>query len=175
MNRRGFLFAAGAGLGATAISLPPSVRTRATGNVLPAAPTPDPAAWPDNNIPLEWLGHATVLINFYGMHVLTDPALFRRIGVDLRLATVGPLRLTACALPAAQLPDIDVVLLSHAHFDHLDTASLGAMRGHPVVVSAPKTADLVPRRGVAGCMNSGGTRRHTFAPAEAIWRSGRSR
>jgi hypothetical protein len=67
MNRRGFLFAAGAGLGATAISLPPSVRTRATGNVLPAAQTPDPAAWPDNNITLEWLGHATVLINFYGM------------------------------------------------------------------------------------------------------------
>jgi L-ascorbate metabolism protein UlaG (beta-lactamase superfamily) len=150
MNRRGFLLAAGAGLGAAAISLPPPMLVRMTGTVLPAAHTPDPAAWSDNSITLAWLGHATVLINFYGVRVLTDPALFRRIGVDVRLTTVGPLRLTACALPAAQLPDIDVVLLSHAHFDHLDTASLGALRGHPVVVSAPKTADLVPRGRVVG-------------------------
>jgi L-ascorbate metabolism protein UlaG (beta-lactamase superfamily) len=76
--------------------------------------------------------------------------LFRRIGVDVRLATVGPLRLTACALPAAQLPDVDVVLLSHAHFDHLDTASLRTLRGRPVVVTAWKTADLVPAGRVAG-------------------------
>jgi len=150
MNRRGFLLAAGAGLGAAAISLPPPMLVRMTGRVLPAAHTPDPAAWSENRITLAWLGHATVLINFYGVHVLTDPALFRRIGVDVRLTTLGPLRLTACALPAARLPDIDVVLLSHAHFDHLDTASLAALRGHPVVVSAPKTADLVPGRGVVG-------------------------
>src|ERR1051325_4478415 len=106
----------------------------------PSAPTPD--RWTDNAITLAWLGHATVLINFYGVRVLTDPALFPRIGVDLRLMTIGPLRLTACALPAARLPEIDVVLLSHAHFDHLDTASLGALRGQPIVVTAPKTADL---------------------------------
>jgi L-ascorbate metabolism protein UlaG (beta-lactamase superfamily) len=152
MNRRGFFFTAGAGLGAAAISLPPSMRDRMTGDVLPAAHAPDSATWSDNTITLAWLGHATVLINFYGVRVLTDPALFRRIGIDLRLATLGPLRLTACALQPAQLPDIDVVLLSHAHFDHLDTASLGALRGNPVVVSAPKTADLVPRRGVAGVL-----------------------
>lgn len=144
------MLAAGAGLGMTATSLPPHMLARMTGNVLPAAHTPDPTIWSDNSITLAWLGHATVLINFYGVRVLTDPALFPRIGVDVGLATVGPMRLTACALPAAQLPDIDVVLLSHAHFDHLDTASLGALRGHPVVVSAARTADLVPRRRVVG-------------------------
>jgi L-ascorbate metabolism protein UlaG (beta-lactamase superfamily) len=148
MNRRGFLLAAGTGLGLAAISLPPQMVVRMSGDVLPAPHTPDPAAWSDNSITLAWLGHATVLINFYGVRVLTDPALFPRIGVDLRLTTVGPLRLTACALPAAQLLEIDVVLLSHAHFDHLDTASLRALRGHPVVVTAPKTADLVPVRAV---------------------------
>ena len=148
MNRRGFLLAAGAGLGLAAISLPPQMVVRMSGDVLPAPHTPDPAAWSDNSITLAWLGHATVLINFYGVRVLTDPALFPRIGVDVRLTTVGPLRLTACALPAPQLLEIDVVLLSHAHFDHLDTASLRALRGHPVVVTAPKTADLVPVRAV---------------------------
>jgi L-ascorbate metabolism protein UlaG (beta-lactamase superfamily) len=150
MNRRGFLLAAGAGLGVTAISLPSQMLVRMTGDMLPAAHTPAPETWSDNSITMAWLGHATVLINFYGVRVLTDPALFPRIGVDVRVATVGPLRLTACALPAAQLPDIDVVLLSHAHFDHLDTASLGALPGHPVVVAAAKTADLVPGRRVVG-------------------------
>ena len=148
MNRRGFFLAAGAGLGLAAISLPPQMVVRMSGDVLPAPHTPDPAAWSDNSITLAWLGHATALINFYGVRVLTDPALFPRIGVDVRLTTVGPLRLTACALPAPQLLEIDVVLLSHAHFDHLDTASLRALRGHPVVVTAPKTADLVPVRAV---------------------------
>src|SRR5262249_43015906 len=109
MNRRGFLAAAGAGLGLAAVSLPPQMLGRMTGDVLPASHTPNPTTWSDNSITLAWLGHATVLINFYGVRVLTDPALFPRIGVDVRLTTVGPLRLTACALPAAQLPDIDVV------------------------------------------------------------------
>jgi len=144
MNRRGFLFAAGAGLGLGAISAPPAMLVRMSGDVLPAAHIPDPSTWSDNRITLAWLGHATVLINFYGVRVLTDPALFPRIGVDVRLATVGPLRLTACALPPAQLPDIDVVLISHAHFDHLDTASLRSLRGRPLVVTAAKTGDLVP-------------------------------
>ena len=148
MNRRGFLLAAGAGLGLAAISLPPQMVVRMSGDVLPAPHAPDPGAWSDNSITLAWLGHATVLINFYGVRVLTDPALFPRIGVDVRLTTVGPLRLTACALPAAQLLEIDVVLLSHAHFDHLDTASLRALRGHPLVVTAAKTGDLVPVRAV---------------------------
>jgi len=149
MNRRGFLLAA-AGLGATAISLPSQMLARMAGDLLPSAHTPTPESWSDNGITLAWLGHATVLINFYGVRILTDPALFPRIGVDLGLATLGPLRLTECALPAARLPDIDVVLISHAHFDHLDTASLGALPGRPVVVAAAKTADLVPRRGVIG-------------------------
>ena len=149
MNRRGFLLAA-AGVGATAISLPSQMLARVTGDMLPSAHTPTPDTWSNNSITLAWLGHATVLINFYGVRVLTDPALFPRIGVDVGVATLGPLRLTDCALPVAQLPDIDVVLLSHAHFDHLDTASLGALPGRPVVVAAAKIADLVPRRRVVG-------------------------
>ena len=90
MNRRGFLLAASAGLGLGAISLPPQMLVRMSGDVLSAPHTPDPGAWSDNSITLAWLGHATVLINFYGVRVLTDPAVFPRIGVDIRLATVGP-------------------------------------------------------------------------------------
>jgi len=107
---------------------------------------PNPSVWPDNAITLAWLGHATVLINFYGVRVLTDPALFPRIGVHTWIGSIGPLRLTASALGAPDLPEIDLVLVSHAHFDHLDTPSLAALPGLPAVVMARHTSDLLPRR-----------------------------
>ena len=114
---------------------------------MPAAPRkPAPATWSDNAVTLAWLGHATVLINFYGVRVLTDPVLFSRIGVDLGLGSLGPLRLVQCALSPDELPEIDLVVVSHAHFDHLDTPSLGAVRGRPAAVMAAATSDLLPRR-----------------------------
>ena len=116
------------------------------GRDIPAAPhKPDPSSWPDRGITMAWLGHATVLVDFYGVRILTDPALFPRIGVDAIVGTIGPLRLTACALAPSELPEIDLVLVSHAHFDHLDTPSLGAVRGMPIGVMAPQTSDLLPR------------------------------
>ena len=114
---------------------------------MPAAPhTPAPATWHDNAITMAWLGHATVLINFYGVRILTDPVLFPRIGVDVGIGSIGPLRLVQCALTPEALPEIDLVLVSHAHFDHLDTPSLAALRGRPAAVMAPSTSDLLPRR-----------------------------
>lgn len=115
-------------------------------DVPPAPQTPDPAAWSDNAITLAWLGHATVLLNFYGVRILTDPVLFSRCGVDVGLGSIGPLRLVQCALTPAQLPELDLVLVSHAHFDHLDTPSLAAVRGRPAAVMAAGTSDLLPRR-----------------------------
>jgi L-ascorbate metabolism protein UlaG (beta-lactamase superfamily) len=117
------------------------------GRPLPHAPhKPHPATWVDNAITVAWLGHATVLINFYGMRIVTDPVLFARIGVDVGLGSIGPLRLVQCALAPEELPELDLVLVSHAHFDHLDTPSLGAVRGRPAAVMAWETADLLPQR-----------------------------
>jgi len=117
------------------------------GREVPPAPhRPEPSTWPDNAVTLAWLGHATVLINFYGVRIITDPVLFDRIGVDLGVGSLGPLRLVQCALRPQDLPDIDLVLVSHAHFDHLDTPSLGAISGRPAAVMAAETGDLLPRR-----------------------------
>ena len=122
-------------------------RINEVGQEVPPAPrTPSPPAWNDNAITLAWLGHATVLVNFYGVRILTDPVLFRRIGVNLGVGTFGPLRLVRCALRPDALPEIDLVLVSHAHFDHLDTPSLRAVRGRPLAIMAPATSDLLPRR-----------------------------
>jgi L-ascorbate metabolism protein UlaG (beta-lactamase superfamily) len=116
------------------------------GRDIPKAPfKPAPATWSDNALTLAWLGHATVLINFYGVRILTDPTLYPRIGVDLGLGTLGPLRLVQCALTPGELPEIDLVLVSHAHFDHLDTPSLGSVRGKPAAVMASDISDLLPR------------------------------
>jgi len=117
------------------------------GRHVPDAPhKPRPHDWSDNAITLAWLGHATVLINFYGLRIITDPVLFPRIGVDVGVGSIGPVRLVNCALAPDELPEIDLVLVSHAHFDHLDTPSLGAVRGMPAAVMASETADLLPRR-----------------------------
>lgn len=122
-------------------------RLEEVGREVPAAPyTPALSTWDDNAITLAWLGHATVLINFYGVRILTDPVLFPRIGVNLGIGSFGPLRLIASALSPASLPEIDLVLVSHAHFDHLDTRSLRALRGRPAAVMAANTSDLLPRR-----------------------------
>jgi L-ascorbate metabolism protein UlaG (beta-lactamase superfamily) len=116
------------------------------GREVPTAPhSPLPSTWADNAITIAWLGHATVLINFYGVRILTDPTLFSRIGVDLGVGSLGPLRQVACALTPATLPEIDLVLVSHAHFDHLDTPSLAAVKGRPAAIMAADTSDLLPR------------------------------
>jgi L-ascorbate metabolism protein UlaG (beta-lactamase superfamily) len=117
------------------------------GRDIPGAPhQPQPGTWDDNALTMAWLGHATVLMNFYGIRILVDPALFARIGVHAMLGTIGPQRLVKCALTPKELPAVDLVLVSHAHFDHLDTPSLGAVRGKPAAVMAPETSDLLPRR-----------------------------
>src|SRR5688572_25596856 len=145
LNRRGFLAAAAAGLGGVSTLSVIGGFVADDREVLPAPHMPTPGSWADNAITLAWLGHATVLINFYGVRVLTDPALFPRIGVDVWIRSIGPLRRMACALLPSQLPEIDLVLVSHAHFDHLDTPSLAAVPGRPAAVMASGTSDLLPR------------------------------
>jgi L-ascorbate metabolism protein UlaG (beta-lactamase superfamily) len=104
---------------------------------------PTPGLWNPNAVTTAWLGHSTVLINFYGLTILTDPVLRKRVGANTFVGTVGAKRLIAPALKVQQLPPIDLVLLSHAHMDHLDLATLRALPGTPRVVTARATADLL--------------------------------
>ncbi len=105
--------------------------------------TPNPQFWEPNGVTAAWLGHSTVLVNFYGLTILTDPVLAKRVGADTWVGTIGAKRLIAPALFARQLPPIDLVLLSHAHMDHLDPATLRRLPGTPQTVTAHATADLL--------------------------------
>jgi L-ascorbate metabolism protein UlaG (beta-lactamase superfamily) len=113
--------------------------------VLPAPQHPHPLEWHNDRVTAAWLGHATVLVNFYGVNILTDPVFFDRCGIRLPPFTLGPKRYVACALQPQELPRIDLVLLSHAHFDHLDLRSLRRLNRDAVVVTARHTADIFRR------------------------------
>ncbi len=113
----------------------------------PAFARPRPETWDDTRLTVAWLGHATVLINFYGVNILTDPALFSRVGIRGPGFTIGPKRLTVPALRVDELPRIDLVLLSHAHFDHFDRRTLRRLPRTADVVTAARTADLL--RGIS--------------------------
>src|SRR5436190_20655292 len=112
-----------------------------------ARPTPD--TWSNENLTAAWIGHSTVLINFFGVTVLTDPVLFPRIGIRLPVLTIGPKRLTEPALTFAELPPIDLVLLSHSHFDHTDRRTLKLFPESTRVITASRTRDLL--RGTKFC------------------------
>lgn len=99
--------------------------------------------WSDNTIDLCWVGHASVLVNFFGVHILTDPVLFERVGAQIGIGTLGRKRLVAPAIDPNNLPRIDMVLLSHAHMDHMDLPSLSRMPQTARVVTAPNTSDIL--------------------------------
>ena len=111
--------------------------------IAPAFVKPEPSKWNDAQVTAAWIGHATVLINFFGIKILTDPVLFPRIGIRLPGFTIGPKRLTAPALQFHELPRIDLILLSHAHFDHFDLRTLHRFNKDTSVITAPNTADLL--------------------------------
>lgn len=71
-----------------------------------------------------WIGHASALVQASGLNVLTDPVFSRRASM---FDSVGPIRTQAPGLSLEQLPIIDVVLISHNHFDHLDINSVLAL------------------------------------------------
>ena len=103
----------------------------------------DLSRWTDRTVDVCWVGHATVLVNFFGLHILTDPVLLDRVGAQVGMATIGRKRLIGPAIDPFKLPRIDLVLLSHAHMDHLDLASLELLPKNIPVLMAPRTRDVI--------------------------------
>jgi L-ascorbate metabolism protein UlaG (beta-lactamase superfamily) len=112
--------------------------------VLPAPFTPHPKRWPDTGLHAAWLGHSTVLLKVDGFTIITDPVLSEKCGVGVGPLTVGLKRLVEPALDTGQLPRIDLILLSHAHFDHFDRRTLRMLESRGTsVVTASQTSSLL--------------------------------
>jgi L-ascorbate metabolism protein UlaG (beta-lactamase superfamily) len=75
---------------------------------------------------ITWLGHASFLIRIGGRTILTDPFLSERASP---LRWFGPRRIAGPGLPPALVPPVDLLLLSHNHYDHLDLRALAQLRG----------------------------------------------
>ncbi len=123
-------------------------RLRETRTKIDAAPhRPDPHEWSHDNLTVAWLGHATVLINFFGTWILTDPALRNRVGLNLAggLMTIGVRRLVRPALTTRELPQIDLALVSHSHMDHCDLATLRRLPRSTHIVVQKGNGDLMKR------------------------------
>ncbi|WP_406297515.1 MBL fold metallo-hydrolase [Embleya sp. NBC_00888] len=81
-----------------------------------------------------WLGHATVLVEMDGVRVLFDPVWSTRCSPS---AAFGPARLHAVPVRFADLPEVDVVVVSHDHYDHLDMATIRALAGRDTAFVVP--------------------------------------
>lgn len=115
----------------------------------PAVPAsrPQPAEWSNDEITGSVLGHSTVLLNFLGVQIITDPVFSKRVGPGIPPFILGPKRHFSPALSVKELPPPDVIVLSHAHFDHFDVWSLRKFDRRIPVVTARATADLLHRHG----------------------------
>ena len=110
---------------------------------VPVAPQPPPPARVDDGSALvTFIGHATVLIQVGGLNILTDPVWSERASP---ISFAGPQRVQAPGVAFDALPRIDVVLISHDHYDHLDLPTLKRLdaRDRPQVIAPLGNAALL--------------------------------
>jgi L-ascorbate metabolism protein UlaG (beta-lactamase superfamily) len=106
-----------------------------------------PGGIPAGRIAATFIGHSTFLLQLPGLNLLTDPVFATRAGP---FGLLGPKRIRPAALRLGQLPRIDVVLLSHCHYDHLDLAALRWLsRQHrPAIITTLGNQAWLEARGV---------------------------
>lgn len=128
---------------------PPAGRSRSSFLMRQIGPDPERPHWPERvavqpsrppaRVPGEamrvtWVGHATVLIQTSGLNILTDPIWSDTAGPF----GLGPRRVTVPGVAFADLPPIDLVVVSHNHYDHMDLTTLKRLwdRDRPVFVTS---------------------------------------
>ena len=100
-----------------------------------------------NAMRVTWIGHSTVLVQTQGLNILTDPIWSERASP---VSFAGPKRVRAPGVAFEALPSIDLVLVSHAHYDHLDLATMRRLwaRDRPRIVVPLGVATLLGSAGV---------------------------
>jgi len=135
---------------------------------------PPPAGRIDNGeLRLTYINHATVLIQFDGLNVLTDPVWSFRVGP---LPWLGVKRVRKPGISMDDLPGIDYVLISHDHYDHLDLRTLKQIvkRHNPTILVGLGLKNFLASRGISNVVEldwwqvynpEGSGNTFTFVPA----------
>lgn len=116
-----------------------------------AVPSPFPPAKPETRVGpgrvvVTMVGHASLLVQTEGLNLLTDPVWSERMSP---YSFAGPKRVNAPGIGFEDLPPIDLVLVSHNHYDHLDTATLKRLhQAHNPLVITPLGNDTIIRDAV---------------------------
>ncbi len=100
-----------------------------------------------NALEVTLIGHATFLIQINGLNIVTDPVWSQRVSP---LSFIGPKRVNPPGVKFNDLPNIDVVLLTHNHYDHLDIVTLGKLvkRDNPTIIT-PLGNDTIVKQTIA--------------------------
>lgn len=109
---------------------------------LPAATTGD------DDLVLTFINHVTFLIQTAGLNILTDPVFSQRVSPSQR---IGPKRVRAPGLAFQQLPRIDLVLVSHNHYDHMDVGAIAQLERefHPRFITPLGNGAILKSAGAA--------------------------
>lgn len=92
-----------------------------------------------------WVGHSTFFIQYEGLNLITDPIWAGRLGFQKRLAAPG--------IPVYEVPPVDLILISHSHYDHLHVSSLRKLyrEGTTLVVPVGLKRKMI-RKGFRRCI-----------------------
>lgn len=103
-----------------------------------------------------WIGHASYLVQTAGINILTDPIWSDRAGPF----GIGPRRVMAPGIAFEDLPRIDLVLISHNHYDHLDLPTLRRLweRDRPLIVTGLGNDTLMRSEGIEATARDWGDR-----------------
>ncbi|MGX1982957.1 MBL fold metallo-hydrolase [Thermolongibacillus altinsuensis] len=89
---------------------------------------------------LSWIGHSTFVIQVNGLTIVTDPIWAKRLGTIKRLSDPGIL--------LHDMPNVDVILISHSHYDHLHFSSIKKLKGNPHIFVPIGLASLFRKKGL---------------------------
>lgn len=127
-------------------------------------PPPPPLEPQGRDCVATWIGHSTFLIRTPQLTFITDPVFSERAGP---FGWFGPRRVHPPGIALGSLPHVDVVLLSHDHYDHWDVASLRALARHhdPLFVTPLRHADLLRQVGATRTVELDWWQTHVMAGA----------
>lgn len=103
-----------------------------------------------------WIGHATVLVQAGGLNILTDPIYSETAGPF----GLGPRRVAKPGIAFDTLPKIDLVIVSHNHYDHMDLATLKRLweRDRPLIVTSLGNDTIMRKAGIEAVARDWGAR-----------------